>query len=307
MPLTLGAMIARLAAAVVAPLLLVVLAGCSAAPGGTAAEAPPPSPLLYELASADGTVEGWMLGTIHALPAGTDWRTPEIGRVVDAADLLVVEVASLGDGASVARSFAALSSTPGLPPLAERVPADLAAPLADLLRRGGHDPARFTGIETWAAAIILAQVDAAGDPAHGVDRALLRDFAGRPVRELEGAEGQLAIFDRLTEAQQRTMLAAVIRESPRAREDPGRLQRAWLVGDAAAIEQSTREGILAGADLHLALLTNRNRRWADALIPMLQQEPRPLIAVGTAHLVGPEGLAALLEERGYRIRRLSPP
>ena len=49
-----------------APVLALALAGCSDAPGEEAA-GPPPNPLLYEIASADGAVEGWMLGTIHAL------------------------------------------------------------------------------------------------------------------------------------------------------------------------------------------------------------------------------------------------
>ncbi|MFN9631956.1 MAG: hypothetical protein ACK554_00350, partial [Erythrobacteraceae bacterium] len=49
---------------------------------GEEAAGPPPSPLLYESASADGAVEGWMLDTIHALPPGTKWRTPEIARVI---------------------------------------------------------------------------------------------------------------------------------------------------------------------------------------------------------------------------------
>ena len=78
-------------------------------------------------------------------------------------------------------------------------------------------------------------------------------------------------------------------------------------GDAAVIEQSTREGFLADPALHEALLAGRNRRWAEVIAPLLEGTPRPLIAVGTAHLVGPEGLAALLEAKGYRIRRLSPP
>lgn len=303
-----GAMVMRLLAAIIAPLFLLGLAGCSDAPGkagnsGTGNEGPP-NPLVYELASADGTVEGWMLGTIHALPPGTAWRTPVINKAVDDADLLVVEVKGLGDADGVARTFAALSASPGLPPISQRVPRELAAPLAALLDRGGTSPGRFASTETWAAAIALARIDAVGDPANAVDRALLDDFATRPVRELEGAVAQLSIFDRLPEAQQRAMLAAVVRESETARRDPARLQRAWLAGDATTIATSTREGFLAEPALREALLTGRNERWAEAIIPLLEQGPRPLIAVGTAHLVGPEGLVALLEARGYRVRRL---
>lgn len=299
-----GAMAGRFAAAFVAPLLL-ILAGCSNAPGDRAADLPPPSPLLYELASADGTVEGWMIGTIHALPDDTDWRTPAINRTINEADLLVVEVAALGDNAAIARTFADLSSTPGLPPLGQRVPSDLAAPLAALLKRGGIEPESFAATETWAAAIALARVDAPGDPANGADRALIEAFAGRPVRELEGAKAQLAIFDRLPETAQRTMLAAVVREAAASDRDPQRLQRAWLAGDAATIEQSTREGFLADPVLREALLTGRNRRWSTALAALLAQSPRPLIAVGGAHLVGADGLAALLAAHGYRVRRIS--
>jgi hypothetical protein len=36
----------------------------------------------------------------------------------------------------------------------------------------------------------------------------------------------------------------------------------------------------------------------------LAEAPRPLIAVGAAHLVGPEGLVALLEAEGYRLSRI---
>jgi uncharacterized protein YbaP (TraB family) len=292
---------------IIAIFLHIALAGCSDAPGKTVADGPRPTPLLYEIASADGTVEGWMLGTIHALPPDTAWRTPAIAGTIEQADLLVVEIAALGDSKALAQTFAALSASPGLPALGERITPDLAAPLASLINRGGFTPDSFDSTETWAAALSLARINATGDPANGVDRALIADFGGRPIRELEGAAAQLSIFDRLPEAQQRAMLAAVVRESEATRKDPERLQRAWLSGDAATIEASTREGILADPGLREALLVGRNRRWTTALVPILDQPPRPLIAVGTAHLVGPEGLAALLEAQGYRIRRLSPP
>jgi len=297
-------MIVERSAAIIAILLGLLLAGCSSDQEDTSASAPA-NPLVYEIASADGTVEGWMIGTIHALPADTPWRTAAIGRVVDASDLLVVEIAGLGAEADSAAIYKTLAQSPAQPPLAERIEPGLRAQLAALLARGQLAEVDFTDTETWAAAIALARIDATGDPANGVDRALITDFAGRPVRELEGLRGQLAIFDRLPEAAQRKMLAAVVRESETARTDPERLQRAWLAGDAATLAASTQEGFLADPELREALLTGRNRRWIAAIVPLLAQDPHPLIAVGTAHLVGPEGLAALLEAEGYRVRRIS--
>lgn len=295
---------ARVAAlALLAPLFALALAGCSDAPGGEAAGAPA-NPLLYEIAGADGAVEGWMLGTIHALPPGTRWQTPEIARVTESADILVVEIATLDDRKALAAAFAALGTTPGLPPLDQRVPAPLRPQLAALLERGDMEPDEFTATESWAAALMLAQIDAVGDPEHGVDRALIREFPADKVIELEGARGQLAIFDALPEAQQRALVSAVVSEAAEARKRAGDLRRAWLTGDEAALVAATRTGIMADPALREALLVARNRRWDAAIAALLEQPARPFVAVGAAHLVGPEGLAAMLEARGYRLTRL---
>jgi uncharacterized protein len=302
-----GANLAKVAsralAALLAPILVLALAGCSDAPG-EALDSGPPSPLFYEIASADGTVEGWMFGTIHALPDGTTWRTQYIHDAIKEADLLLVEIATLDDSASLTRIFQSMAATPGLPPLNQRLPAALTPALDALLDRGGLDPDDFSEMETWAAALRLAQITAEGDPANGVDRALITDFAGRPVREFEGARGQLSIFDRLPESDQRDLLAAIVAGAVDAKAEAATLRRAWRKGDIAVLEQATHSGMAADPELRAALLTDRNRVWASALLPLLKSEPRPLIAVGAAHLVGPEGLASLLQAEGYRVRRL---
>ncbi|MEQ5786705.1 TraB/GumN family protein [Erythrobacter sp. NFXS35] len=302
-----GASIASRAWVAVAALLALVLAlnlaGCSDAPGEDAA-GPPPNPLLYEIASAGGAVEGWMLGTIHALPPGASWQTPAIGRVTEAADILVVEIAALDDRRGLAATFAALGTTPGLRPLDERVPPALRPGLAALLDRGDMEADQFTTTESWAAALMLAQIDAEGDSEYGVDRALIRDFPSEKVHELEGARGQLAIFDTLPEPEQRALIAAVVAEFDVSRTRARALRRAWLMGDEAALIEATTTGIMADPELREALLLARNRRWDAAIATLLDQAERPLIAVGTAHLVGAEGLVALLEARGYRVTRL---
>jgi uncharacterized protein YbaP (TraB family) len=293
----------RAAAALLAPILILALAGCEDAPGEEQ-DSGPPNPLFYEIASADGAVEGWMVGTIHALPDGTSWRTPEITAAIDKADLLLVEIADLGDKTALPQIFAQLATTPGQPPLDRRLPAKLRTNLDDLLDRGGLDPDQFSRVETWAAALTLAQVTGEGDPANGVDRALIADFEGRPVREFEGARAQLSIFDRLPEADQRALLAAVVRDADKVAAQDAKLRHAWRTGDAATIEAASQTGILADPGVREALLTARNRAWIAKLLPQLEAGPRPLVAVGAAHLVGPEGLVSLLADQGYRVRRL---
>ncbi|MFN3988731.1 MAG: TraB/GumN family protein [Erythrobacter sp.] len=295
----------RLAIAALLMVLAFALGSCS---GGTTADqakrGAPPNPLFYEIARDDGLARGWMLGTIHALPDDTEWRTPAITAAVDTADRLIVEVAELGDGATSAQVFQELALTPGLPPLAERLAPQYREHVSQLAAKAGLTLTQQQRTESWAAALMLARVNAAGDPANGVDRALIGDFAQRPIRELEGTRGQLGLFDRLPEADQRRLLLAVVTASAQGPTEAEALRAAWLSGDLLALERASTQGIMADPRLRAALLVDRNHRWVPLIERELQASGRPLIAVGAAHLVGPEGLVALLEQRGWRLRRL---
>ena len=61
-----------------------------------------PNPLLWEVARSDGSVEGWLMGTIHALPDGARWRNGAIDRAVADADILVMEIDDVVASARVA-------------------------------------------------------------------------------------------------------------------------------------------------------------------------------------------------------------
>lgn len=288
--------------ALLGALVLATLAGCFAQADP---DAPAPSPLLYEITGPGGEVEGWMLGTIHLLPDDVPWRTEAIDSVVEKADLLVVEIAELEDRVAIAQLFVALGTTHGQPDLAERVPARQRNHLRAMIERGGYSPEDFRAIETWAAALMLAQVHSVGDPANGVDRVVTREFANREVREFEGPRAQLAIFDRLAEEDQRVLLGSAIMDRETARAEAQALLKAWLTGDEAAILEAATTGAMADREVREALLVGRNRAWLPRLETLLHQRERPLVAVGAAHLVGPDGLAALLERRGYTVRRLT--
>jgi uncharacterized protein YbaP (TraB family) len=266
--------------------------------------AEPARPALWQVDGPRGE-RAWLFGTIHALPHRVDWRSAQLEAALDASDRLVVEVAALRDGNAIARDFLALAQSPGLQPVHQRLAGPDRAELGKDLAAAGLPAHALDGYETWAAALALQQAltaRAGMDDAKGVDRALLEDYR-RPVEEFEGARAQLAIFDRLAEADQRELLIAVLRGGD-ARAESTRLARAWASGDLDTIAREIDGDFLADPQLREALLTGRNRAWLAQLVTRLDQGARPFVAVGAAHLAGADGLPALLAARGYKVTRL---
>jgi uncharacterized protein YbaP (TraB family) len=268
------------------------------------ADMPLPKPALWTITAPDGKPAGWLFGTIHALPAGVKWRTPAIDDAIAGSDLLVVEVKDLEDSGKLSATFTRLSHTADLPPLSQRIVPRLRGKLQAMLKQGGYREPDFKAVETWAAALMLSQIGQEGQDENGVDRALIDAFHGRNVEELEGVEAQFAIFDRLAEQDQEDLLGAVVEEDTMDAAESARLARLWLAGDMKAIAAEGDEGMLQDPELKAALLTDRNREWADKIDALLKTGKRPLIAVGAAHLAPPGGLPELLAAKGYTIARV---
>lgn len=277
-------------------LLALMLAACAAPPQDV-------RPALWQVDGPQGQ-KAWLFGTVHALPRPVNWHSPVLDSALAGSDALVVEIADL-DGAKLGKAFAAVSRTPGLPPLPDRAGIDLRPGLDRLLDEADQSAEDLRPLETWAVALTLASAAQPADAArNGIDRALIAAADGKPVVELEGAAAQFAIFDHLPEAQQRTLLRAVIAGSAQAAQDSARLAEAWGKGDMAVIGATTREGFLSDPGLRQALYTGRNRNWTRQLTAMMAQGRHPFVAVGAAHLAGDESLPALLAAQGYTVRRV---
>lgn len=277
-------------------LLLVALAACSPRPE-------PAEPALWEIEGTKGEA-AWLFGTIHTLPRPAAWRSAAIDDALTQSDRIVVEVADIANDAAMAEVFADLARTPDLPPLSQRVSPRLRKTLAALLDKGGMKENQFATTETWAAALMLARIGDRSEGAYGIDRAVIEAAGTKPVVELEGAARQLGIFDTLPEQEQRDLLAAVLSDTKNVEAEQARLAATWRQGDMTAIEAETRTGILADPELRQVLFTVRNRDWTAQVIAMLQRGERPFVAVGAAHMAGPEGLPAMLAARGYRVTRV---
>lgn len=287
----------------VALALLALLAACYRAPP------PPPPPThvaLWEIAN-DAGVHGWIMGTVHALPRGTLWRRPAIDAALARADRLVLEIGQPLDAQVAGAALGRLGFTAGLPPPTMRLPAAQRATLAGVYRQLGLDDARFAGEETWAVAMQIAAIagEKAGmDPASGVEPELRRLIGTRPVEGLETIDAQFGAFDGLPERAQVVLLADVAREVADGKDDDRDMLALWLKGDDQGMAREASTGFLAEPAIRTALLTARNRAWANEIDAMLKTGARPFIAVGAAHVVGTDGLPVLLGARGWTVRRV---
>lgn len=272
------------------------LAACQQEP---ARDWPAPSPALWHVTGEDGA-EGWLFGTVHALPEGAAWDTPLLGEQLDKADLLLVEIAELGDTTGASDAFETLAHSPTLPPLLARVDSARRPEVSALLESAGLAEDDFADVETWAAALMLSGSGRVGDPALGVDRALLR--RGPRAEGLEDHRSQLAIFDALPQTEQVDLLVAVARET--VADDGEESLEDWLTGDMVALERRADAGMMGDAQLREALMDGRNRAWAERIGAALTAGRKPFVAVGAAHILGPQGLPALLAAQGYTVTRI---
>jgi uncharacterized protein YbaP (TraB family) len=260
---------------------------------------PEPSPALWEVSGHNGE-KAWLFGTIHALPDGVEWRTPKFERAFADAGVLMVEIGNLGDAREATEVFDRFARTQGLPALSSRVPSEDRPALETLMERAGMDDADFWDTETWAAALVLGNAARESDPGNGVDRDLLDD--GKRVQALETYAAQFTRFDELDEPAQRALLAAVAREAQRDQDEERAI--AWLTGDVDALARQVDGSLAASPVLRQELVTERNELFAGRIVAAIESRQAPFVAVGAGHMLGPDGLPALLAARGYTVRRV---
>ena len=272
-----------------------------------AAAKPAPKPAMWKLSDSDTTV--YLFGTIHLLPEGQAWRTPAFDKALAGSQELVLEVADIGDMMASARAMAKLGMSPGLPPIAERVPQDKRAALRAMIAESGYPEAVFDRLETWAAALPLLGVTFKRlglNPELGVETQIQGPFksAGKTVTGLETVEQQLGYFDTLSEEAQRALLLSVVEDSKETKAQFKQMLDAWASGDLKGIARSFDDETQMSPELKAALMSKRNARWAEWLDKRMDRPGTVFVAVGAGHLAGPDSVQAMLRKHGLKAKRV---
>lgn len=268
-------------------------------------------PALWKLTGTKPEQKGsaYLFGTIHILPKGVNWRTPLLETALKESDQLIIEVLGLEDTQNAARIFSKLAISPNQPEIEQRIKPSLRDDLDAVIDKSNIPEFALNRMESWAAALSLAsaQTNNLGlDASEGVEKKLVAQFGEfkKPVEGLETIEQQLGYFDTLPETQQRDMLTSVVEEAGDTKTSFEKLFNAWISGDTEVIAELANGGILEDPKTREKLLVARNQDWAEQLDKRLQSPGMSFVAVGAAHLVGPDAVQTMLEKRGYKIQKI---
>jgi uncharacterized protein YbaP (TraB family) len=274
-------------------------------------DASPPVPLLWKVSDVDSSL--YLLGSFHLLAKSDYPLSADVDRAFDDAESLVFEVApdDLEDPAVTTKMFA-LASSDRAATLANVVPADLAPRLDARLAAFGLPPERMAGFEPWFVDTMLVTLlgqRAGYAPEDGLDRVLMAraKVAAKPVAGLETVDQQLATLDGTPLAEQVASLREFVEEGDGARAKLDELHAAWRSADLPILERMTREDMRELTPVtYQRLNVDRNRAWVPQFERMLAQGRGHdvLAVVGALHLLGDDGVVALLRARGYRVERI---
>jgi uncharacterized protein len=167
---------------------------------------------------------------------------------------------------------------------------------------------QLNGFKPWFVSLVMAQLvmqRAGFAPQYGVDLQLnaRAKEANKPVSGLESVDFQMNLFDMLDRDAQETMLANAKGPDESAK-DMAKLKDAWLAGDVAGLEALTLDAHDQSASMVETVLTKRNRSWIPQIETMLGGSDNTLVVVGAAHLIGKEGVLALLRAKGYTVEQM---
>ncbi len=164
--------------------------------------------------------------------------------------------------------------------------------------------------EPWLAAITIEQLilmRLGFNPLYGIELHMTTKAVqdGKPITGLETAVEQLSFFDNMSLEAQTDLLMQTLTESQKAEGLMDDMIDAWRHGDLEFLQENILAELEDYPELYATIVADRNRRWVDDIVELLDDADDYLIIVGALHLVGEDGAPSLLSQRGIEIGQMN--
>lgn len=267
-----------------------------------------PRNFLWKATGKQGAV--YLVGSVHMLTKDFYPLSPALESAFKESDLLVEE-ADLGDMLSVNSQLQLLTRgmLPSTLSLDKVVSPATFALVSTRVGDLGLPIESLKSFKPWALALMLLGLEwqkAGFDPDLGLDKHFYdrAQADGKAVQGLETVDYQISRFDEMSMDQQDRLLADSLKGGESERANVNKLADAWKAGDAREVERIVLQDLKQDPQMYQRLLVERNRNWLPKLEALFTRRGHAFVVVGAAHLVGPDGLLAMLKSRGYTVEQM---
>jgi uncharacterized protein YbaP (TraB family) len=273
-------------------------------------------PALWTIKGPHTTL--YLFGTVHLMKPNVVWNTAKVASAVSASQTLLEELADADKaesmpGPETAALIKQLGTDPEHPLSTKITKEDVALLETAMKQMGAPGESVLEPLRPWLAGLtveVLPIMKAGYDPKSGVDIVLAGDFRdkNKPVQGLETIEQQLHFLADMSEAQEIESLHIQLKDLGHATTDLEKTMAAWEKGDDETIASIENDGIVKeDPALYQRLVVQRNKTWAEKLAQLLQNDgpdTTTFVAVGAAHLAGPDSVLKMLQAKGFTVTRL---
>ena len=265
-------------------------------------------PAIWVVKGPHATV--YLFGTIHALQKGDTWQSAKIDAAIQQSGTLWLEIPNVDDAASMQPLVMQLGMDQAHP-LSTKLTPDQLARLTKAANSVGlpGGEAMFETFKPWLAALTLSiapLMQAGYDPSTGVEMELKPEFvkANKPVKGFETAEEQMRYFADMPEKAQVDFLNSELDDFDSAIDKFKQMLAAWSAGDTDALDKLNNADFRDKyPDLFQILVVKRNQKFTTQIEDLLKGDGVSFVAIGAGHLVGKDGVPAMLEKQGYKVTR----
>lgn len=268
------------------------------------------SPAFWEVSKGDAVV--YLMGSMHFGRDDFYPLPPVIEEAFGKSSRLVVEVNLLGlqtDASQIIFKHA------GLPPgssLKDVISADTYDALKEQAEGNQVPISAFQRFQPWYVTLMLVEAEIRKTTLQqqlGVDIYFLRRAVSqkKPIAELETFDSQLGLFSQFSFEDQERFLRQTLADLRNSQSYLLSMADAWVIGDVDTLAQTLIDPFREQADTKLLferMFTQRNQKMAVAVESYLKDKEKTFLVVGVGHMVGSEGIVALLRSKGFRVQRV---
>jgi uncharacterized protein len=269
----------------------------------------PGAPLLMWKVSSP-THSAYVLGSVHLGEPSLYPLPAVIEDAFKSSNVLLVEVDIRKVDPLEMQKLMAAAAYPAGDDLFHHISPATRAKLTAYLGAYHLPPELFSHLRPWMLGVTietLAMMKGGLRPNDGIDMHFLNEAGNKRVEQLESADWQMKLLEDMPESLSDDWLSSAIAQAESSQDRWAKLATYWSQGAAdkmdALVSSDSMNGSAEEKAYERRLREDRNPHMADRLEQCLHSTDSCFMVVGTAHVVGKEGIVKLMQARGYRVEQ----